>query len=223
MVITTSKKAQIARKLRELYGNEALIQEGALRVEQPLNGNKNAYTFELERGTGQAETEIKLTTQDVFAPVCWGLKLAKVPDGAERGTAYLYDYVDLATFAGAGEAAALQAIYNGVISAKSNSNEVFEFLSSLQFQKVPQTQSAAGLTQAETPNGESAPTTLYTNPIFQGSARCKVTLDIPGATPAINPAGSQNYVILFLEGFYVRGADQAVTQAQASANGFVLS
>lgn len=215
-VVNTNSRATTMHKLRKIFGDDALIFEANLRVDKPLAVNVSSYEFELENTRNENTPEIKLNTQDLFVPVSWALKLAKVPDGVNENIAnsVLVDYPDLSIFSGAGEAKALEAVYNATMSSKSNSNEVFDFVSTVGFRRVPQTQGAAGLTLPQTPNCGHATRTFFSRPIYQGSARNIVTVNLKNVDSAINVAGSTNYLVLYLDGFYVRGIDQSVTQMQ---------
>lgn len=128
--------------------NDFIVQPAALRVENVITTKTN-YTFNLyetQGGQQQTPTEIKLNRNDAFFVTHISLLLAKQVTGVSAvplANTRVWSYPDAVTFSGAGEAAALEAFYNALMTFKTVPIERIQALDTNVFRVEPPTRVAA--------------------------------------------------------------------------------
>lgn len=189
-----------------------------LRAEVVLNGSMSTLNFNLLENTGTVNpTENRLKLADMFSPLTWGFFIEKVGTSAtfssvtpaEQAAGILRTFPDPKVFTGAGEAAALQAIYNGNIQLKISNNVLVPNFPMLKFYRVPTAQAtvnfySTGPTQQagwESPEWGQIP--FVPSIALMGSQNISFTVTLP---TAVNVTGtsSSNVAVLWLYGYLLQ-------------------
>lgn len=120
-------------------GGAPIITQTDLRLEAKIESSKNNYTLDLKEGTSSTDRplENKLNNNDIFMVTAIGIGIYKTND-----TVYepLFTFPDLNYFSAAGEAAALESIYNGKLSLTTDSLKRIKNLLLHHMRFVPPTQ-----------------------------------------------------------------------------------
>ncbi len=151
-VLPITREGALLAKLRTMFGSDAQIQEGDVRVEKVLASNDVAQRFNLN-GDGQSRRplEVFIGLNDLVVPYALKVALNKVDtslpgnNGNSQDVTYPDPFIfnDPATATAVSEAAALNAIYSGAISLKANTYEILNSEQLRRFKIVPQTQASA--------------------------------------------------------------------------------
>lgn len=223
VVIPTSTPGAILSKLRMAFGQDAKIQESYIRVEKVLTAQDVAEKFNLVGGSGvRRPLEQYVGKNDIEVVYAMGVFLNKIADtgkNGNNGNCVDYSYPDLGVFsaaavAGVTEAAALEAIYSGHISLKSDTYEALNKLSLKRFRVAPETQLAA-TTQASlgghTANGFVP---LIMPSMLSGQAALELEFSpAQGADVEVigGASGTQNILAFEFKSFVIRNAAQSLT------------
>jgi len=151
-VLPITREGALLAKLRNMFGNEAQIQEGTVRVEKVLTSSDVSERFNLNGENGNKRPlELFIGLNDLVIPYKLKVCVNKVADVAvgNNGNSDDLTYPDLSVFTGASgvgfvsEADALKAIWSGSISMKANTIEVLNVMQLRRFYIVNQTQGTA--------------------------------------------------------------------------------
>lgn len=230
--IHVSHDSAVFAKLRQRFGKHANIQPSQIRLEKVVAaGDVNkTFTLSAESAMTRRTTERYLSTNDVF--VCTHMSVAIYKELTLTGTAQragnapLYYYPDKtvfstdATLVNVSEADALEAIYNGTISLKSNSYEVIDSQDVLRYRSAPITQVTA-TTQASSGSFHGEQRVPFHAPIlFGGNKRNEITLKQAEGADTVQIGGDadagKNVYVILMYGFVVRNAAESLTLAEAS-------
>lgn len=122
-----------------------------LRILLPLSATQKTYTFkfadkDVTPGVSPVGIESRLKTSSVFFGNLFALGIFKVPvvsSVQNLGNGIFVTYPDKGLFTVTGEANALETIYNGYLTLKTDQDIRLDRLPSQVFRQVPRTQSAA--------------------------------------------------------------------------------
>lgn len=245
-VLPTDRNNAVIMKLRNFFGNNANIQPGYIRLEKQITPQNVAETFTFGAGRQNGlnrDLERFLSQNDIFVALELGVFLQKFDRSlaGNNGNSVNYSYPDLEVFNFAGapgnqsEAAALEAIYNGSISLKSNTYEVIDKLSLQEFRKTPQTQFFGGsaattivpATHASLGEIGGGFSPIHVVPVFEGKKRNELKFEpAPGADLA-SIAGDPdtkavNNLVFHMKGYTVRNVSEASTLAELTRQGVLI-
>ena len=244
-------------KLRAIYGKGANIQQGYIRLEKILTPSSTSETFTLGEGRSNGvrrPLENFLSQSDNFVPVYFRLGIQKqwfskegTPDvllNGNNGNQPVYSYPDLNVFNRVGtapnlsEAQALEGIYSGNISMKSNTYEVVNKMSLTRNRRSPNTQFALdnvafATTQASSGDIFEGYVKLPIVPIFEGKKRNEVIFTYAQGADATeigdgkntygdNEYNTQNILVLDFWGFLVRNASEPASYSELTRDGVIL-
>jgi len=208
------------------------VQPTQLRFEKVVAAGdvNNTFTLSAEAAMTRRATESYLSTNDIF--VCTDMSIGIYKElnltGTARraGNSQIYYYPDktkfpvAATAANVSEVDALECIYNGSISVKSNTYEVINSQDTLRYRVGAITQDAAA-TQPSSGTFHGEQRVPFHAPIlFAGNKRNEITLKSASGADTVQiggdaAVGSNVYVIL-MYGFVVRNAAESLTLSQAA-------
>jgi hypothetical protein len=245
-------------KLRAIYGKSANIQQGYIRLEKVLTQSSTSETFTLGEGRSNGTKrplENFLSQSDNFVPVyfrCgiqkqWNIDTAgpsPVGLNGNNGNQPVYTYPDLNVFNRAGvapslsEAQALEGVWSGNISMKSNTYEVVNKMSLTRNRRAPQTQFALDnvnfpTTQASSGDIFEGYVKLPIVPIFEGKKRNEIIFSFAQGADATeigvgaNVYGetevtTENILVLDFWGFLVRNASEPASYSELTRDGIIL-
>lgn len=237
-------------KLRQIYGKGANIQQGYIRLEKELTQSSTSETFTLGEGRSNGvrrPLENFLSQSDNFVPVYFRLGIQKqyvdinnVLVNGNNGNQPVYTYPDKSVFnrpavaPALSEADALEGIYSGNISMKSNTYEVVNKMSLTRQRRVPFTQVNAALAnQASSGEIFEGYVKLPIVPIFEGKKRNEIIFTYAqGADATAIGAGDNTYndddyttrniLVLDFWGFLVRNASEPASFNELTRDGIIL-
>jgi hypothetical protein len=223
-----SREAAVKMKLRAIYGPNANIQMGYIRLEKVLTptSTSDTFTFKEGRQNGQKRAlENYLSTNDNFVPLYMKVGLQKVDTTTlNNGNEPVYTYPDKTVFAGVGETNALEGVYNGTFSLKSDTYEVINKMNLDKFRKVPRTQDAA-TTQASSGEINEGYGELDIIPIIEGKKRNEFEFQYASGANAgaiVSEANIETVMVLIFKGFVVRNASEPVTDTELIRQGVIM-
>jgi len=230
--IPTNRDEAIIKKLRMYFGDSANIQPSYIRLEKVLTATNVAETFTLGNGASSGNKrplEQYLSQNDIFVCSKMGVFVQKVVTNLDgnNGNSVNYPYPDKSVFndptvgTSQAEIDALEAVYNGIISMKSDTYEVIDNLSLQEFRTPPQTQNAA-TTQASLGLVNEGFVPLHLVPVFEGKKRNELRFQpAQGADVALigGKINTQNVLVFQMMGYVVRTASEPITYAEAVKNG----
>ena len=186
-----------------------------LRIEIPLVASQGFYEVDILKSTGSGDRKLenKLQREHKFLATAIALNLQKQVAGSEAN-APLFTHPDTNFFVGAGEAAALEPVYQGKIQFKSNqvlrSGEILTHR--MRYCPAQGYQTAAAAGQALEP-AQYGPTDLergYVDLVnvlvFDGQESTKLTLTLGAGTTAAILANT--VAVVFISGFLYTGEEQ---------------
>lgn len=216
------RKADYAKLFKakyEQYNKGFTIQESFLRRELAITNNLQTYTFKFLQGDQtQGPTEYFLNKNDVFEMTSIGMYLTgrtTAQDGAEE----LQTYPNIQAFpAAAGFTPRhLYVFYNAYLSYSVGTTTFVQNLDTKRFFYVPQTQQSAATNYSQVDLENDG--RIFLEPALTVSGANDNTFNIvvptfAGIQVASVTAGLTNVLVLDLRGFLVKGAAQAITEAQ---------
>jgi hypothetical protein len=224
-VLPITREGGLLAKLRSMFGADAQIQEGDVRVEKVLASNDVAQRFNLN-GDGQSRRplEVFIGLNDLVIPYALKVALNKVDttlpgnNGNSQDVTYPDPFIfnDPATATAVSEASSLNAIYSGTMSLKANTIEILNTEQLRRFKIIPQTQASA-TTLPQTEEGMFVPilqpaifSGRDTNIMeFQPASGSDLQL-IGGAT------GTKNVLVFHYKVLVVRNGAQPTTWTEVS-------
>lgn len=151
-VLPITREGGLLAKLRSMFGGDAQIQEGDVRVEKVLLSNDVAQRFNLN-GDGQTRRplEVFIGLNDLVIPYALKVALNKVDttlpgnNGNSQDVTYPDPFIfsDPATATAVSESDCLNAVYSGTMSLKANTIEILNTEQLRRFKIIPQTQASA--------------------------------------------------------------------------------
>jgi hypothetical protein len=201
------------------------ITQSYLRLERNLNGitTSTNYSFDIlqtdsANGTVSA-LEKRLNTSDVFCATAMCMYIYKAGTSAttvtdlERANATLNTFPNALVYTTAGEAAALQVLYQGAIRHAVNRVIYHDFdLDTERFYRVGQAQRGViGGTGGTATNASQWDDANYgfigLEPTisFGGLSQNEISIKLPAAT-SLAGTSSSNYLVLYYRGFKIQGA-----------------
>jgi len=226
-VLPVNVEGEILAKLRNMFGPKAQIQESDIRLEHVLTSTNVSRKFDMN-GNQQNNRALEKFIGNNDLVIAYALKVAvdKVDNTgtttlATNGNGPDFTYPDLFVFdvaallTAVSEADALESIWAGNITMKSNTFEVLEQMILRRFRIVPETQASAD-TQAQLNDKGFVP---FLQPyIFSGRDGNKMDFE-PAAgadTTAIGGAtDTQNILVFHFKCFTVRNGAQPLTVEEA--------
>lgn len=201
-------------------GIRPVITQSYLRLEQTL-GNSNSVPFQVLTNQGNVQpTEVRLQLTDTFVVTDIGFFISKLATNAARSSMVLDTFVNPEIYTGSGEAAALQALYNGQLTAGVDRKTYITAWDLLRHYYVPNAQRL--LAQVGSTNVPAGAATSYSRSGFEndqifkeilptfnisGNQSLNLAINLP---EAVNMAGTNsiNIAVLYLRGFLVQNVTQ---------------
>ena len=185
-----------------------------LRLEQTL-GTQGSVTFPVlvNDGTSNAN-ERRLSITDAFTITSLSVLIYKQASGGAISAGVLDTFPNPLIYVG-GQAAALQAIYNGYLSVRVNSVVYIDSLDTYRFYRVGVAQ--AGLETTTTPavygassydKGDYPFYSLTPGIRLSGATKNELTLTLPESVAMAGSAGTTNRVVLYVRGFLEQNGAQ---------------
>lgn len=243
-ILPIDAESSVLAKLRKIYGPAANIQQGYIRLEKVLTQSSTSENFTLGEGRSNGNKrplENFLSQSDNFVPVYMrvGIQKELYTNYGNNGNEPLYTYPDLQAFSGAGvapalsEAEALEGIWSGNLSLKSNTYEVVNKMSLERFRRVPITQTnsqdngAVKALQASSGDIFEGFVKLPIVPIFEGKKRNEFNFSYGQGCDATNIGftdveADRNILVFTLWGFLVRNASEPASVSELTRNGVIL-
>jgi hypothetical protein len=219
-IIPTSEEAALLKKLQNRFdrdGAPAQIQRSFLRVEKPLTSENVAETFNLTDGSRVKRSRERYIGKNDLV-VLFEMKIFLNKCGnetANNANSIDYTYPDLVAFPDAGEALALEAIYNGVIGLKSDTYEALNAYSNTENRVVPRTQLETGILQASFSGAESGFVKLTQPQVFSGQSAIELSF-LPASNADLaaigGGVGTSNVMGIQFKTFVVRNGAQSLTR-----------
>jgi len=254
-------------KLRAIYGKSANIQQGYIRLEKVLSQSSTSETFTLGEGRSNGTKrplENFLSQSDNFVPVYFrcGIQKQWVSTGTvspdvklgNNGNQPVYTYPDLSVFNrlsanpnALSEAQALEGVWSGNISMKSNTYEVVNKMSLTRNRRSPQTQARVDYSgdpckgnAQHASSGEifEGYVKLPIVPIFEGKKRNEIIFSFAQGADATEigsganeyctddetglVVNSENILVLDFWGFLVRNASEPASYSELTRDGIIL-
>jgi hypothetical protein len=215
-VLTSPQRANYNRFNNHLFdaglvaaGSTPLITQKDLRLEVALSAQKSSYRLDTREGNSNVDgpLEIKLNQNDIFMVTAIGVALRKVNGDVHKP---LQTFPDPKYFAGAGEAQALEAIYNGTMSVTTDSLKRVDEMALHHCRFVPgvQNDTTDNILPGYGPTlEERGYFTINPNIILDGSKSNIIDVILgAGSLAAIaGPGPDVNHLVVLLHGFLFSG------------------
>ena len=186
-----------------------------LRLEQPL-GTQGNIQFEVLINQGQqTANERRLAITDAFTVTSLSVVIYKKASGGNISAAKLDTFPNPLTYVGAGEANALQAIYNGYLTVRVNSVIYIDSLDIYRFYRAGVAQRGVETTTtpsvylaSEWSKGDYPFYSLTPGIRLSGATKNDLNITLPESVAMAGTAGSTNYAVLYLRGFLEQNGAQ---------------
>lgn len=229
-ILPVTREEGILQKLRSIFGEEAQIQEGDIRVEHVLKTNDVSHRFNLNGdGVTKRPLEVFIGRNDLVVisqlKVCLNKVNKTGTDGstaATSGNSPDYTYPDKGVFsqpftaANVSESQALMAFYAGNITMKANTVEVLNQMQLRRFYVVPETQFSAETMSQLNQDGYVD----FVQPYILSGNDTNIMEFEPAAgadTEQIGGEdGTENVGVFAFKVFVVRNGAQSLTNTQAA-------
>lgn len=220
----TDRSRAIFNSLRKRAG--VVTTQSYLRLEQVL-GTQGQVTFQVLINDGAADAnERRLAITDAFTVTSLAVVIYKQASGGKISAGTLQTFPNPLVFTGAGEAEALQAIYNGYLAVRVNSVVYIDSLDSYRFFRVGVAQAGvettttpSGYVQSEYSRGDYPFYSLTPGIRLSGATKNELSLTLPESVAMAGTAGTVNRVVLYLRGFLEQnGAQFQPAQAYGRKN-----
>jgi len=242
--IGLDREAAMLARLRQLLiskGIYANIQPFEIRVEKAISSGDVSFTYELARRANMTPRENYLVDNDAFVMLSMAIGIFKEDNSqtgnfSRGGNTFPLYYPDVNFFNTAGtgvnvsEAAALESIYNGFVTAKSDVTEVLFRLNTERFRKAPRTQYTVGAAgfPATLPNYEGEQYQDVPMPaLFEGKNDNQFSLKIAQKSDTVLINGDdqsefQNYIVIQHRGLVIRQYSEPTTIQEIRNSGLVV-
>lgn len=227
---------RLVKERAKVKSGSLTIEKAQIVLHQPISAGRNTLTFSLNGSNNpsgfQNDENIPLGLNDAFMATGVALRIKQCL--RPKGTSAPYSgantravtFVDLNTFA-ADEAFALRNLYNGRWSFKTANKMRIDGMPTTDLEFVPQTQgnAAAGNFSNSTGGFGDAASRGYYHiggyPLIMGGETNEITVNlgngvktaIDGSATGLTVGGKdydkQNYAVVIVDGFVLRGGDKA--------------
>jgi hypothetical protein len=209
----TDRSRAIFNSLRKRKG--VVTTQSYLRLEQTL-GTSGNINFQVLINDGQANfNERRLAITDAFTVTSLAVMIYKQASGGNISAGVLDTNPNPLVYTGAGEAAALQALYNGYLSVRVNSVVYIDSLDVYRFYRVGTAQKAVQTTVTPSVYTASAyergdyPFYSLTPGIrLSGATKNELSLTLPESVAMAGTGGTVNRVVCYLRGFLEQNGAQ---------------
>jgi hypothetical protein len=220
--LVSSNDSQVRAILNAIKKDRAgcVITWSYLRSEVQLVASQGSITFPILVNDSPAanNNERRLNISDEFQVVSWGVFLYKKLTAQSIETTILNTYPNPTTFAKSGEAGALQALYNGFLTATIDRKQIIPAFDAFNFYKVPDAQLGLVSAAIAGPVTYPVPNSAYLSnewgfceaiPTFRlsGAVVNQIQL-VPPAAQDMTGTASVNYAVLFMRGFLIQNGAQ---------------
>jgi hypothetical protein len=195
---------------------DCVITWSYLRSEVALVASQGTIQFPILTNDSPAanNNERRLNISDEFQVVYWGVFLYKKLTAQAIETTILNTYPNPTTFSKSGESGALQALYNGFLTATINRKQIIPYFDAFNFYKVPNAQLGTVSAAIAGPATYTIANNAYlsnewgmidTIPSFRlsGAVVNQIQL-VPPAAQDMTGTASTNYAVLFMRGFLIQ-------------------
>ena len=210
-------------------GNDLYPEEAKLRYSLPIENGKGQYIFKLCRNSAANNlTTFALTENDVFIPSAIGVMIAIT---GSDGVQHLYPYAPKkpqgadSVYAAGFESDTIEALYNGHLTWKSGTNIILNQYPMEKFKKVPRQQGAFVLDSNDQAVSECIQPEwsidkclelLMARYTVAGNMDHFVHVNFDAATKTFPvTSGYTAELVLFLDGFLVKGGAQTINGKRA--------
>ena len=219
VTVSTSPERAAYERVRErmaksgLNPDEFIIHQKTLRIEQAIT-SATVYKYNLyEVQSSQNPTEIKLNRNDAF--FCYGMALnialEDTTTPVTMANTVLQTWPDPAIFAAAGEAVALEAFYNALLTFKTVPTERIVDFATNELRFNP---GAADINKYGNSQNERGYFHLSGEVIMDGKEDNSLVLSLPSnaSIAAAVVAGQTNWTVVKLLGHVVQNGSKAISQ-----------
>jgi len=208
----TDRTRAIFNSLQKRRG--VISTQSYLRLESVL-GTQGNVSFPVLLNEGNANpNERRLSITDAFTVTSLAIVIYKKLAANAISSAQLDTFPNPLVYAGAGEAAALQAIYNGFLSVRVNSVVYIDSLDTYRFYRVGTAQEGVNVSAgapyvaSEFAKGDYPFYSLTPSIRLSGATKNELNLTLPESVNMAAAAGDDNRVVLYLRGFLEQNGAQ---------------
>lgn len=209
----TDRSRAIFNSLKKRQG--VVTTQSYLRLEQVL-GSQSSINFPVLVNDGAAnKNEKRLAITDAFTITSLAVAIYKQAAGGNISAGVLDTFPNPLTYTGAGEAAALQAIYNGYLSMRINSVVFIDSLDVYRFYRagtaqrgVETTTTPSTYVASEYNRGDYPFYSLTPGIRLSGATKNELSLTLPEPAAMAGGGGTVNYCVLYLRGFLEQNGAQ---------------
>ena len=185
-----------------------------LRLEQPL-GTTGSIAFQvLQSQQNTTVNEKRLALPDSFLITSLAIMTYKISAGSNVSTGVLNTFPNPFVYTTAGEAAALQALYNGYLSVRVNSVVYIDSLDTYRFYRAGVAQKGLDVSTGTNPEYQASEWNKGDYPFYgltpgvmlSGATKNELNLVLPESSAMGAKAGDVNYVVLYLRGVLLQNA-----------------
>jgi hypothetical protein len=189
--------------------NGVKITSSVLRTSHKLKSDENTLEFDCKQNTGvDYVLDKKVSNDDIFFITDMLLCVSKEGEG-EGGNAMLLSYPDPMLFSAAGEALALNCVYNAKLSLEDSHDKRFHSMDTAMFMKVPQKgfgkDSSGAITSLPAYNLRENAEPMNPFEIVSGGSSSKFVLNYAGGKYAAISDNGKNRVTIYAFGYKAAG------------------
>jgi hypothetical protein len=212
-------KDRFDKVFSQLRGTKIYPEESKLRVSLPIVSGKGQYIFDIKNATVDGVVEQHLDRNDVFVPNMWSV-LIGIKEKA-TGVEKLFSFApkndgDASVFPVGFDSDAIESLYNGFLSWNVDNQVMLSTYPMEKFKKVPRQQGAFVLGSDDAAVNEQiqpewsldkALELIIPRYTIAGTRDHKITVTFPaaGLTFPLNSADYEASLVLYMDGFLVKG------------------
>lgn len=205
-------------------GNENIhVEEGKIRIEKLIKNGQSQYTFDLKTTDVDNVTTFALDRNDVFIPSRWSVMLGIKHKNTRVEKLYTFapinDSTNPSVFPVGFTTESINALYAGFMQWMVDNTAYLSRYPMEKFHKIPETQGAFVLDSSDSPIQEGIQLErsldkdlelIYPRFIIAGTRDHKITVnfDAAGLTYALNDSDYEANLVLFMDGYLVKGGCQ---------------
>lgn len=205
-------------------GNENIhVEEGKIRIEKAIKNGQSQYVFDLKTTDVDNVTTFALDRNDVFIPSRWSVMIGIKHKTTRVEKLYTFAPVNNGTnrsiFPVGFTTESINALYAGFMQWMVDNTAYLSRYPMEKFHKVPKTQGAFVLDSSDDPVDEGIQLErdlakdlelIYPRFIIAGTRDHKITVnfDAAGLTYALNDSDYEANLVLFMDGYLVKGGCQ---------------
>lgn len=192
----------------------------SLRMESTALATQSAISFAMnvnDQSIPASPTEIRLQQVDTFVMTRVSVLLMRRPAGVQNNQSRLYTFPNPNVFTAAGEATALESVYNGLLNIMVNRNLYTPQLDTRQFYRVPIAQEgtatagalpagmvSAGYTRDAWGDADWAFIEGIPTIAFFGGKTNQIEIDLRQSAAMAAAGGAANFAVVFMRGFLLQ-------------------